>query len=135
MSNNLLMFKLQYAELNIRSSEIDNTIGELKTISGQMLLCESDTLKICDQILSLENRQKRTKATIKDRIEMLGQNLEKMKNIAKIIDDSKVMITKVQSNLQELNRPVGSNVDDVKHMITSYEVSYADTYLKLNNNL
>lgn len=88
-----------------------------------MLLCESDTLKICDQILSLENRQKRTKATIKDRIEMLGQHLEKMKNIAKIIDESKIMISKVQSNLQELNRPVGSNEDDVKDMITSYEVS------------
>lgn len=89
-----------------------------------MILCESDLLKISDQILSLENRQKRTKALIKDRVEMLGQHLEKMKNISKTIDESKIMISKVQSNLQELNRPVGSTVDDVKDMIMSYEVSY-----------
>lgn len=88
-----------------------------------MLLCESDSLKISDQILSLENRQKRTKALIKDRVEMLGQHLEKMKNISKTIEESKIMISKVQSNLQELNRPVGSTVDDVKDMIKSYEVS------------
>lgn len=88
-----------------------------------MLLCESDKLKISDQILSLENRQKRTKAMIKERIEMLGQHLEKMKTISKTIEDSKVMMSKVQSNLQELNRPVGSTVDEVKDMITSYEVS------------
>lgn len=113
---------LQYAVLNNRSSEIDRTIEELKQISEQMLLCESDTLKINDQILSLENRQKKTKATIKDRIEMLGQYLEKMKNISKTIEESKLMICKVQSNLQELNRPVGSTADDVKSMILSYEV-------------
>jgi len=88
-----------------------------------MLLCESDLLKISDQILSLENRQKRTKAMIKDRIEMLGQHLEKMKNISKTIEESKLMISKVQSSMQELNRPVGSTVDDVKNVITSYEVS------------
>lgn len=88
-----------------------------------MLLCESDTLKISDQILSLENRQKRTKAMIKDRIEMLGQHLEKMKNISKTIEESKLMISKVQSNMQELNRPVGSTADDVKNVIASYEVS------------
>lgn len=88
-----------------------------------MLLCESDKLKISDQILSLENRQKRTKAMIKDRIEMLGQYLEKMKTISKTIEESKKMISKVHSNLQELNRPVGSTVDEVKDMITSYEVT------------
>lgn len=87
-----------------------------------MVLCESDSLKISDQILSLENRQKRTKATIKDRIEMLDQHLEKMKKISKTIEESKLIILKVQSNLQELNRPVGSAEDDVKEMITSYEV-------------
>lgn len=109
--------------------EIDKTIEELKTISKQMLLCEADTLKISDQILSLENCQKRTKSMIKDRIEMLGQHLEKMKNIAKIIEDSKEMISKVQTNIQELNHPVGSNVDDVKDMIISYEVSLSGIYL------
>lgn len=88
-----------------------------------MVLSESDTLKIGDQILSLENCQKRTKAMIKDRIEMLGQYLEKMKNISKTIEESKTMISKVQGNLQELNRPVGSTVDDVKDMIMSYEVN------------
>jgi len=87
-----------------------------------MVLCESDSLKINDQILSLENRQKRTKTMIKDRIEVLGQHIEKMKNISKIIDESKTMISKVQSNLHELNRPVGSTEDDVKSMIMSYEV-------------
>lgn len=116
------IFLLQYDVLNSRSSEIDQAIEELKTISGQMKLCESDVLKNSDQILSLENRQKRTKAMIKDRIEMLGQYLEKMKHISKTIEESKKMISKVQSNLQELNRPVGSTVDDVKNMIMSYEV-------------
>lgn len=105
-----------------RSSEIDRIIEQLKAISEKMVLCESDSLKISDQILSLENRQKRTKATIKDRIEMLDQHLEKMKKISKTIEESKLIILKVQSNLQELNRPVGSTEDDVKEMITSYEV-------------
>jgi len=88
-----------------------------------MVLCEPDTLKISDQILSLENSQKRANAMIKDRIEMIGQYLEKIKNISKIVEESKKMIQKVQSNLQELDRPVGSTVDDVKDMIESYEVS------------
>lgn len=88
-----------------------------------MVLCEPDTLKMSDQILSLENSQKRTKSMIKDRIEMIGKYLEKMKNISKIVEESKKMIHKVQSNLQELNRPVGSTVDDVKDMIKSYEVN------------
>lgn len=88
-----------------------------------MVLCEPDTLKISDQILSLENSQKRTKAMIKDRIEMIGQYLEKMKSISKTVEESKKMILKVQSNLQELDRPVGSTMDDVKDMINSYEVS------------
>lgn len=92
-------------------------------MTEQMVLSESDSLKISDQILSLENGQKRTKAMIKDRIEMLGQNLEKMNNISKTIEESKVMILKIQSNLEELNHPVGSTVDDVKDMIISYEVS------------
>lgn len=113
---------MQYADLNNRSSDIDHDIDQLKSMFEQMILCESDTLKISDQILSLENRQKRTKVMIKDRIEMLGKYLEKMKNISNTIKESKVMISKVQSNLQELNHPVGSTMDDVKDMITSYEV-------------
>lgn len=88
-----------------------------------MVLCESDTLTISDHILSLENCQKKTKASIKDRISMLEQYLEKMKNISKTIEESKLRISKVQANLQELNRPVGSTEDDVKDMIISYEVS------------
>lgn len=108
--------------MNNRSSEIDRTIEQLKAISEKMVLCESDSLKISDQILSLENRQKRTKATIKDRIEMLDQHLQKMKKISKTIEESKLIMSKVQSNLQELNRPVGSTENDVKEMITSYEV-------------
>lgn len=118
----LFNLSLQYDVLSNRSTEMDRTIEQLKTISERMVLCESDSLKISDQILSLENRQKRTKAAIKDRIEMLSQHLEKMKNISKTIEESKIMISKVQSNLQELSRPVGSTEDDVKEMITSYEV-------------
>lgn len=87
-----------------------------------MILCESDTLKISDQILSLENRQKRTKSMIKERIEMLGKYLEKLKNISSTIEQSQKIISKVQLNLQELNRPVGSTMNDVKDMIISYEV-------------
>lgn len=87
-----------------------------------MILCESDTLKTSDEILSLDNRQKRTKSMIKERIEMLGKHLEKMKNISKTIEDSQIVISKVQSNLQVLNRPVGSTINDVEDMIMSYEV-------------
>jgi len=117
------MLILQYDDLNKRSSEIDHIIEQLKIISKQMVLCEPDTLKISDQILSLENSQKRTKAMIKDRIEIIGQYLEKIKNISKTVEESKKMILKVQSNLQELDRPVGSTMDDVKDMIMSYEVN------------
>lgn len=119
----LFDFPFQYGVLSNRSTEIDRTVGQLKTISEQMVLCEPDSLKISDQIVSLENRQKRTRSAINDRIEMLGQHLEKMKNISKTIEESKTMISRVHSNLQELNRPVGSTEDDVKEVITAYEVS------------
>lgn len=71
----------------------------------------------------MENRQKKLKSTINEKIQLLEEEMKKMKNIADVIEKSRVTISKVESNLQELNHPVGSTKEDVLNMIASYEVS------------
>ncbi|XP_050547988.1 muscle-specific protein 300 kDa-like, partial [Daktulosphaira vitifoliae] len=111
----------KYNDLCRRSSDIDNIIESLKLNSQEILLSESDALKFSDQILHLENRQKKLKFTIDERIKLLEEEKKKIKNIAEVIEKSKASILKVELNLQELNHPVGSTVQDVQNMIISYE--------------
>lgn len=127
-SNFILISDFQYTDLTDAAGQIQNRVDKLFDISAVMKLNNLDSITITDTLSLLKNRFTRVVNTINEHHSHLGKMLEKYKDIHRKIEDSMLLIQKIENELKELNQPIGRNVEDVYERTAAYQVIFENSY-------
>lgn len=94
---------------------VDQAKAMTPTLSGP------DKIKLNEQVKGLKDKYNKNTTNLNDRIRII-QDLIKKHNEAKAkLSKCVEFLNKVQQEIQDLNKPIGSKVDDVKVLLSSYE--------------
>lgn len=88
-----------------------------------MKLNNLDSITITDKLSLLKSRFTRVSNHIKEHHSHLSKLLKKYEDIYKKINDSKLLIQKIENELNTMNQAIGRNVEDVYEKIATYQVS------------
>ncbi|KAG5889989.1 hypothetical protein JTB14_035905 [Gonioctena quinquepunctata] len=114
---------VKYEKLQKDAKRVQGDIEKIAEQAKAILptISESDKLTLNDTLNSLRDRHSRIAAIIDDRTNALKQNIKEIKEAQARIEESKQVIRDIQSQLQELNKPLGPKVEDVQHVLSTYE--------------
>lgn len=104
----------------------DNMGGVINDVSEQgksilPTLSNADKLKLNDDIKNMKDRYGRIKQTIDDRVNTLGDHIKKYKDAKNRLADCSQFLATIQQRMRELNRPIGSRIEDVQDLLGAYE--------------
>lgn len=108
------------------------TMGALLTgISDQAkailpTLSNAEKLKLNDQLKGLRDRYTKIIGGIGHKIKSLDEHLKKNKEGKAKLADCVQFLNSVQQEIRDLNKPVGSKIEDVQALLSSYERILAD---------
>lgn len=118
----------KYEKLNQEAKKVSDDIEKI-TEQGKAILptiSESDRLSLNEALNSMRDRHNQIAALIEDRTSFLKKNIQQQKEAQARIAESLQFIQAIQNELKELNRPIGSKVEDVQGMISTYERILSD---------
>ncbi|KAJ8984006.1 hypothetical protein NQ317_006860, partial [Molorchus minor] len=113
----------KYEELDDNAQRVQGDIDKI-TEQGKAILptiSESDKLILNDTLNGLRDRHNRIATLIRDRTQSLKQNIQQIKDAQARIDESKQFIQEIQNKLKQLNKPIGTKVEDVQGVLSTYE--------------
>ncbi|XP_032294435.1 muscle-specific protein 300 kDa isoform X26 [Drosophila virilis] len=104
----------------------DNMGGLINDVSEQgksilPTLSNADKLKLNDDIKNMKDRYGRIKQTIDDRVNALGDHIKKYKDAKNRLAECSQFLGNIQQRMRELNRPIGSRIEDVQDLLGAYE--------------
>lgn len=108
--------------MNEQAEHIGTRVDKLFTVSAEMKLNNMDSITVTDMLSLLRSRYTRILNTIKEHRTQLGKLLDRFKDIYKKIEDTNVLMKKIEDYLKELNVPLGRNVEDVYERTAAYQV-------------
>lgn len=114
----------QYDKLNHEAGKIGDEI-EMIIQQGKAILptvSEADKLTLSEQLNGMKDKHGRISTVIGDRSSALKDQIRNCKEVAAKVEECVNFMSDIQKELKELNRPVGSKVEDVQGMLASYEV-------------
>lgn len=119
----LLLF--QYDKLNCDADKIGDEIEKIIQQGKTVLptVSEADKLTLSEQLNGMKDKHSRIAAIIHDRSDALKDQIRNCKEAAAKLEECVNFMSEIQKELKELNRPVGSKVEDVQGMLASYGVS------------
>jgi len=119
----LLLF--QYDKLNCDADKIGDEIEKIIQQGKAVLptVSEADKLTLSEQLNGMKDKHSRIAAIIRDRSDALKDQIRNCKEAAAKLEECVNFMSEIQKELKELNRPVGSKVEDVQGMLASYGVS------------
>lgn len=122
----------KYDKLNQESAQISDDIDKIIEQGKAILptVSEADKLSLSEQLKSMKDKHARIAAIIRDRSNSLRDNIRMLKDSAAKIAETVQFMNEIQKELKDLNRPIGSKVEDVEGMLHSYEKILGD--LKAN---
>ncbi|XP_017768073.1 PREDICTED: nesprin-1 [Nicrophorus vespilloides] len=114
---------LKYDKLNEESRKVQEDIDKITEQAKAILptISESDKLELNETLTNMKDRHKRIADLIMDRTNALKQNINQQKEAANRIAESVQFMQDIQNELKELSKPIGSKVDDVHHILSTYE--------------
>jgi len=98
---------------------LQSIIEQGKAISPT--LNNPDKLKLNEQIKNLKDRYNKTTSNINDRIKLIHDYIKKHKEAKAKLTDCVQFLNKIQQEIRDLNKPIGSKVEDVKVLLEAYE--------------
>lgn len=125
-TTSLPILEEQLAKFESLNAENKSMNSLLAAISDQAkaiapTLSGPDKMKLNEQVKGLKDKYNKNTASLNDRIRTT-QDLIKRHNEAKAkLAQCVEFLNKVQQEIQDLNKPIGSKVDDVKVLLASYE--------------
>lgn len=129
--------------MNHEASKIGDEIDKIMQQGKSILptVSEADKLTLSEQLNGMKDKHGRISAIIHDRTDALKDQIKNCKEAAAKVEECVNFMSEIQKELKELNRPVGSKVEDVQGMLGSYEVckSFKNAYsaliieMELNN--
>lgn len=89
-------------------------------------LSNAEKLKLNDQLKGLRDRYTKITSSIDNKIKALDEHLKKHKAGKAKLADCVQFLNSVQQEIRDLNKPVGSKIEDVQTLLSSYERILAD---------
>ncbi|XP_039285327.1 nesprin-1-like [Nilaparvata lugens] len=111
----------KYAKLNDESVAVGRDLDKLSDAGARMILSEPDRLTLTGQLNALRDRHSRIGVAVKGRIKALGDALEAAKFAHEKGEQTMKLVSRVQADMKELCKPVGSRAEDVQGMIDRYQ--------------
>jgi nesprin-1 len=125
--------------LNHEASKIGDEIDKIMQQGKAILptVSEADKLTLSEQLNGMKDKHGRISAIIRDRSDALKDQIKNCREAAAKVEECVHFMSEIQKELKELNRPVGSKVEDVQGMLASYEVckSFENAYSALEIDL
>ncbi|XP_064211053.1 muscle-specific protein 300 kDa isoform X18 [Tribolium castaneum] len=109
-------------------TDIDKIFEQAKAIVPT--ISESDKIYLNEVLNNMRDRHNRISALIQDRTNALKANIQQLREAQSRIAESVQFVNEIQNQLKELNKPIGSKVEDVQNVLSSYERILGD--LKAN---
>nr|XP_016945201.1 nesprin-1 isoform X29 [Drosophila suzukii] len=125
-TTSLPVLEEQLAHYKKLLNDAENKGGLINDVSEQgksilPTLSNADKLKLNDDIKNMKDRYGRIKNTIDDRVNALGDHIKKYKDAKSRLADCSQFLGTIQQKLRELNRPIGSRIEDVQDLLGAYE--------------
>lgn len=124
----------KYLRLAEDSKEAEKQLSAL-TDQGRTILptlSNAEKLKLNDQLKSLRDRFNKINLNISNKTHQINDNIRKYKEGKAKLADCIEFLNRIKQEIRDLNKPVGSTVEDVQNLLTSYERILDD--LKGNKN-
>lgn len=93
-------------------------------------ISDADKLELSELLKNIKDAHGRVAGVIDERSLVLQNNIDEAEKVAARVAEAVQFMTNVREQLQELNKPIGSRVEDVEGILTTYEVILDD--LKAN---
>lgn len=84
-------------------------------------LSNPDKLKLNETVKSLRDKYNKITTTINDKIRILEEHIKKYKEAKSRLAECVQFLNNIQQEIRDLNRPVGSKIEDVKALMQVYE--------------
>ncbi|XP_066158002.1 muscle-specific protein 300 kDa isoform X10 [Euwallacea fornicatus] len=113
----------KYEKLIKDSEQVGEDIGKISEQGKAILptISESDKITLKETLNNLKERHNRIDSVIKERTEDLRRNIQQIKEAQARLAESLAFVKEVQNQLHELNKPLGSRVEDVQNVLSAYE--------------
>lgn len=113
-------------------SEDGKGMGELlATITDQAkaiipTLSNAEKLKLNEQLKNLKDRYGKIMNGINEKIRSLQDHIKKYKDAKAKLAECVQFLNAIQQEIRDLNKPIGSKIEDVQNLLSSYERILAD---------
>ncbi|XP_066252950.1 muscle-specific protein 300 kDa isoform X4 [Euwallacea similis] len=113
----------KYEKLIKNSQQVGKDIEKISEQGKAILptISDSDKITLKETLNNLKERHNRIDAVIKERTEDLRRNIQQIKEAQARLAESLAFVKEVQNQLHELNKPLGSRVEDVQNVLSAYE--------------
>lgn len=123
---------LQYDRLKKEAKEYADDIEKLMQQGKSILptVTDADKLELNEQLQNMKEAHGRVAGIINERALALQKSIDEAEESLARVAEAIQYMTDVQKELHELNKPIGSRVEDVEAMLDAYERILND--LKMN---
>ncbi|KAK9694281.1 Spectrin repeat [Popillia japonica] len=113
----------KYNNLSENAKKMKDNIDRITEQAKAILptISESDKIALNELLKNIKDRYGQIVDVIQDRLNTIKYHLQQQRDAAARIAESLQFIQDVQNELKELNKPIGSKVDDVKNILHNYE--------------
>lgn len=122
----------KYENLSQESKKVNEDIDKILEQGKAILptISESEKLALNEILSNMKDRHNRLASLIQDRTSALKQNIKKQKEAQERLAECLQFIEAIKKELNDLNKPIGSKVEDVQAILNTYERILSD----LKNN-
>ena len=84
-------------------------------------ISDADKQELSEQLKSMKDAHNRVANIINERSAALQSSIDEIEKISARVAEAVQFMTEIKEELQDLNKPIGSRVEDVEGMLTTYE--------------
>lgn len=119
LEEQLAKFESLNAENKSMNSLLAAVVDQAKSISPT--LSGPDKMKLNEQVKALKDKYHKNTANLNERIRTTQDHIKRHNDAKDKLAKCVEILNKVQQEIQDLNKPIGTKVDDVKVLLSSYE--------------
>lgn len=118
----------KYKNLSRESQEIRGNIGKISDEAANISpsLTSGDKQKLTDQLKNVRDRYDKVANLIDDRLKYLEKHIKEYLEAKQKVTDYIQFMGLIQAEIKNLNKPVGSKIEDVQDLLQSYEKILSD---------
>ncbi|KAL7297367.1 hypothetical protein TKK_0009753 [Trichogramma kaykai] len=101
------------------ADDIEKIVQQGKSILPT--ISDADKQELSEQLKNMREQHSRVAGVINERSAALQKNIDEAEEVAARVAEAVQFMTTIQEELQDLNKPIGSRVEDVEGMLAAYE--------------